>query len=162
MPNACHVFAAAQDYMYISGGGVPNPLPAPLEVQAFHFETKTWSRLTCHADSTIRVGLSVPMGMQGRVLPNVDLTVLVSLILPMANPQLLRSTSMALFRLQCILLRSATLAHGQLVREHDLHIRRHGRINHVRLLLGAGPRVRDLAPDLAQVCFSLHGGLSLY
>jgi hypothetical protein len=85
--------------MYISGGGVPNPLPAPLEVQAFHFETKTWSRLTCHADSTIRAGLSVPMGMQGRVLPNVDLACLVSVLLPMANPQLLRSASMALFRL---------------------------------------------------------------
>lgn len=49
--------------MYIIGGGVPNPLAVPIEVHAFHFESQTWTRLTCRPDPKVARGDAVPVGM---------------------------------------------------------------------------------------------------
>eukprot|EP01134_Creolimax_fragrantissima_P005828 CFRG5828T1 len=45
-----HEAVADNDFMYVVGGGVPNPSRTPIEVYSYHFATGEWQLRTCKPD----------------------------------------------------------------------------------------------------------------
>lgn len=48
-PRYRHEAVATEQYMWVIGGGTPNPDPQAIEVFSYHFGTNTWTRCVCKA-----------------------------------------------------------------------------------------------------------------